>query len=310
LAKTITQSDGTIVPLIEFVELRLGNLCNLRCVTCNPLSSSQWRSDYLKLAEKFDFLKDKFQMLDKARFTSWPTGFADSNVFELDWPESEIFWEELGKLSENLKVIYINGGEPTLIKKHWNFLEYLIQRHLSKNIELNYSINVTNLPEYADEIWKYFKKVRVSCSIDALEERNNYIRFPSNWQTILNNFTALKQSSVEVSITQTISVLNYDSLDKFVDYFKGHHVHYNFLTDPVYYSPAVIPQFYRNKLHERYKTSLPQYLYSQLVKAFGDKEHDLGNMKRMLEVTATLDQIRNTSFSNTFPELAQALESR
>lgn len=300
LAKSITKDDGSIIPRIEFVELRLGNTCNLRCITCNPLSSSQWRSDYLKLSEKFSFLRDRYQLLDKNRFKD--------NVFELDWPESPLFWEELEKLSSYLKVIYINGGEPTLIKRHWDFLETLIDQRLAQNIELNYSINLTNVPEKAFGLWSKFKKVRISCSIDALGLKNNYIRYPCEWETVLDNFQKLKQSKVEVSITQTISVFNYDSLDEFAKFFNEHYIHYNFVNDPAYYNPAVMPKHYRDNLHHRYQNSLPRYLFSQLIKAFGSKEQDLDNATRMLEITKHLDQIRQTNFDQIFPELSKAFK--
>ena len=308
LARTITQEDGSITPRFEFVELRLGNICNLRCVTCNPLSSSQWRSDYLKLAEKFDFLKDKYQMMDKGRFTTWPIGYADSNVFELDWPESDIFWNDLEQLSSDLKVIYINGGEPTLIKKHWEFLRSLVISDRAKNIELNYSINMTNVPEYAYGLWASFKKVRISCSIDAVGEKNTYIRYPTKWDDVQENYKKLRESKVEVSITQTISALNYDSLDEFAEFFKGSYIHYNFVTDPAYYSPAIIPQEYRDELHKRYEATLPGYLQVQLVKAFGGVKTDETNQVTMLQVTKQLDTIRNTKFSETFPALWNILK--
>lgn len=309
LARTTTQADGSITPHIEFVELRLGNICNLRCVTCNPLSSSQWRSDYLKLAEKFDFLKDKYQLMDKGRFTTWPIGYADSNVFELDWPESAVFWDDLITLSKDLKVIYINGGEPTLIKKHWEYLADLVKRDLASNIELNYSINMTTLPSYAFTLWKHFKKVRVSCSIDAVGNKNTYIRYPTNWDTVNENFKKLHASTVEVSITQTVSALNYDSLDEFAEFFKGAYIHYNFVTDPVYYSPDIIPQEYRAALLKRYESTLPGYLQVQLVKAYGGSPSNNENLQTFKAVTAELDAIRDTSFAATFPELFKAINA-
>ena len=310
LARSITQEDGSITPRIEFVELRLGNICNLRCVTCNPLSSSQWRSDYLKLAEKFDFLRDKYQMMDKGRFTTWPIGYADSNVFELDWPESEIFWDDLSELSRDLKVIYINGGEPTLIKKHWEFLHNLVAQDLAKNIELNYSINMTNIPTFAPALWAAFKKVRVSCSIDAVGEKNTYIRYPTNWDDVVANYAKLRDSKVEVSITQTISALNYDSLDEFAEFFKGSYIHYNFVNDPAYYSPAVIPKEYRDELHKRYAATLPGYLQTQLVKEFGGRQTDETNLSTLKQVTKQLDEIRKTNFNETFSELSKVINAK
>ena len=45
-----------------------------------------------------------------------------------------------------MEVLYINGGEPTLIKAHWNYLRRLVESGRSKNIVLWYNINMTNLP--------------------------------------------------------------------------------------------------------------------------------------------------------------------
>jgi len=305
-ARSMTNQTGEIDAQLEFVELRLGNTCNLRCVTCNPLSSSQWRKDYLQLSEKFDFLRDRYQMMDKDRFVTWPTGFTDSNVFEMDWPESQQFWDDLLSRSDKLKVIYINGGEPTLIKKHWEFLNKLQSSGLAKNIELNYSINGTNLPLFAIDTWKKFKKVRMSVSVDALNEQNAYIRYPCDWESLVKNIAKIKTSgSVEISITQTISAFNYDSLDKFYKYFSesGIYIHYNFVCDPAYYSPKIIPTGYRMKLHERYEKTLPSHLLSQLKAMYNDAAWDLKNLKKFKEVTVELDKIRGTNFEDTFPEL-------
>jgi hypothetical protein len=40
-----------------------------------------------------------------------------------------------------LKLLFINGGEPTLIKQHWAYLEKLIKAGLAENIEIKYNIN-------------------------------------------------------------------------------------------------------------------------------------------------------------------------
>ena len=47
-----TSEDGTIdtekVPL-EYLDLRLGNLCNLKCRICSPSESSLWIDDFAEL---------------------------------------------------------------------------------------------------------------------------------------------------------------------------------------------------------------------------------------------------------------------
>ena len=47
VAREVTDSTGYMKDVqLEFVELRLGNTCNVACRTCNPASSSKWRNDY------------------------------------------------------------------------------------------------------------------------------------------------------------------------------------------------------------------------------------------------------------------------
>jgi hypothetical protein len=126
----------------------------------------------------------------------------------------------------------------------------------------------------------------------------------------VENYLNLKASGVEVSITQTISALNYDSLDEFSKFFHEGYIHYNFVTDPAYYSPAILPKEYRDELHKRYEATLPAYLQVQLVKAFGDVQTDETNAEIFKNITNQLDLIRKTHFKETFPELAQKLDAQ
>ena len=48
-AKENTNADGSIdkekFP-ISFLDIRFGNLCNLKCAMCSPTDSNQWYDDY------------------------------------------------------------------------------------------------------------------------------------------------------------------------------------------------------------------------------------------------------------------------
>jgi hypothetical protein len=108
MARAITSDDGTIPVNFKFLELRLGNLCNLRCRTCNPVSSTQWNLQYQSLKKELTFITNYDRKINSS------------------WTESEEFWEDLLNHSEDLQLIYINGGEPTLVEKHWKYLESVI----------------------------------------------------------------------------------------------------------------------------------------------------------------------------------------
>ena len=58
---------------------------------------------------------------------------------------------------------------------------------------------MTNLPEEAIPLWKEFKEARVCPSIDDLEHRNKYIRFPTEWSTVENNLNTIMNNGPHVS---------------------------------------------------------------------------------------------------------------
>jgi organic radical activating enzyme len=215
-----TQDDGSISLDFEFIELRLGNVCNLRCRTCNPASSTKWIRDHKMLENKLSFV------------TKY------GNVERGTWYESDTFWEDLLNNSKNVKRIYINGGEPTLIKKHFSYLERLIETGLNKNIELWYNLNLTNVDDELLEYWKQFKKCTISASIDDLGERNEYIRTNSVWHTTLENLRKLKNESwIELSVVQTVSLYNIEHVDEFYEFMVHQEkipVHINWVYDPVF----------------------------------------------------------------------------
>nr|MBC8407758.1 twitch domain-containing radical SAM protein [Paracoccaceae bacterium] len=111
VAREDTDSTGYMKDVqLEFVELRLGNTCNVACRTCNPASSSKWRNDYDKLQNSTTFQLTDYNTMEGFR-----------------WPEREGFWEDLLQHCDHVKTFYINGGEPMLIKEHFAFLERLVE---------------------------------------------------------------------------------------------------------------------------------------------------------------------------------------
>lgn len=225
-AKSITEDSGKLTNVgFKFIELRLGNVCNVKCRTCNPASSTSWKTEYDELQKDLPFVTKYDWTIDSS------------------WIESDTFWDDLLQHSQELELIYINGGEPTLVEKHWGFLQRLIDIGVSKNIKLWYSINMTKLPEKLLEIWKQFKAVDVSCSIDDLYERNEYIRTGTKWETVMQHLDELHRNTwINTSVCQTVSIYNINTLPEFHAFMKkrGLHVHMNFCTDPKFLAVNVL----------------------------------------------------------------------
>lgn len=284
VARSATDEHGVINDIqFDFVELRLGNVCNVACRTCNPISSSRWRNDYDQLQE-----------------LPFVTKYDTKNGFR--WPEEESFWEDLLQHCDNVKVFYINGGEPTLIKQHFKFLDRLAEMGRT-DVKLWYNINLTNLDESIIDTWRKFDNVKISCSIDDLGDRNHYIRYPTEWDTVLKNFLRLKEEKFELDVTQTVSFMNYANLDKFYRFFHVQHrvwVHHNYVYDPSYLSPAVLPYEMRAELHERFTSSFPEYKLTEFKNMFGATDNP--EWYKAVEYTRKLDEIRGQNITDYLPE--------
>ena len=285
------KEDGTIEDMdFQFVELRLGNICNLKCRTCNPVSSSKWKKEYSKLQQELDFVTDY------------------SNIEDGVWFEMDSFWGELLGNSKNLKRIYVNGGEPTLVEKHFAFLYNLIETDRAKDIDLWYNINVTNLPTNLLTMWRSFKSIAVTASIDDLRDRNEYIRSGSEWDINLLNLSILRSTDwIDLSICQTLSAYNIFYVDKFYEYFgeTGDKIHHNWCYDPEYLSPWHLPDDVKEEIISRCQ-NMPEYMRNNITQTLS-KPRDENKFKQFISYNRKLDLMRKTKFSDTFPELAAAI---
>ena len=278
VARGATDDTGYMKDVqLDFVELRLGNTCNVACRTCNPASSSKWRNDYDKLQNATTFQLTDYNTMEGFR-----------------WPERDGFWEDLLQHCDTVKTFYINGGEPMLIKEHFAFLERLVE--LGKtDIKLWYNINMTLMNEKVIALWRKFDHVKISCSIDDLGIRNEYIRHPTNWDTVMKNFLRLKEEDFEVDITQTVSFMNYSSLGDFYNFFykeHGTYVYHNFVYDPIILSPSVLPKEMRDNIHKTFENVFEDWRFEQLLNMFSNETNEK-NWKDAMEYTNKLDKIRD-----------------
>jgi sulfatase maturation enzyme AslB (radical SAM superfamily) len=146
-----------------WLDLDWSNFCNLKCFMCEPTRSST-------LA------------LEQGVFTE-TKGVKKAHRLDV---------EEIYNLtSKHLRKIDLQGGEPSLMEEYHKYLGWLIERGYSKNIELQFTTNLTNIPKRWTEYLSHFRKVSVILSMDAYGKVNSYIRFPSNWDKINENFKSL-----------------------------------------------------------------------------------------------------------------------
>jgi len=277
-----TDINGVIGPNLKFIELRLGNLCNVKCRTCNPASSTQWISEYSKLQNEFKFVTHYDEKIDTS------------------WTQSDAFWNDLLDNSKSVELIYINGGEPTLVEKHWTYLERLIERGLHKQVKLWYSINMTNIPDKLLDIWKQFKEVEIHASIDDIGERNSYLRKGTDWIVVEQNIKKLLDNRwITSSVTQTVSWMNIYYVQEFRDYFDrlGIQVQHNLVYDPKFYSTSILPLQLKEKLADKLVNF--GHLLDHVASDINIEQFNQG-----VEFNTRLDTYRKEKFDQIFPEWA------
>ncbi|MFP5492724.1 MAG: twitch domain-containing radical SAM protein [Bacteriovoracia bacterium] len=295
--KKITHADGGTDTPLKFLELRLGNRCNLKCITCNPMSSSFWEEDAAVLKNKFGL--------------DLPHDYLGCSSSMFNWPEQEQFWQQFEAHKETIDRIYVNGGEPTLNMKHQDFLKKLIATGRSKEIELLYNINVTNIPDELIAMWGQFKKTIIHASIDDIEDRNDYIRFPSKWQKVEKNFLKLIECGFEIEILQTISCFNFFYLEDFSRWLQelapNIRITYNYVTSPSHFSPMIIPPSERKKALMQL-TGMPRHNVQDALRKYFNDEYLVEDKARFFKIVDATDQLRNTSYKKTFPKLYESLQ--
>lgn len=330
-----TEEDGTVPEKLVYLDLRLGHTCNLKCVMCSPHDSSQWVGDHKKMYPLFQAKELKEQM-------SW-----DRKEFNNKWHENPDFWKEMYAQIPNLKQVYFAGGEPLLIKEHKLFLEEIIRQGYADKILVRYNTNGLLINDEIIELWKKFKKVKVGFSIDAVGDRNYYIRYPSDWDTIERNLHKLDNTpdNIQVSIATAIQILNIKHLADFAKWkitqnFKkvnlentvggiqagGGIVNMHLLYIPTFLSIRLLPAEDKAAvrrsfaelatwLHENYRQDedfWKQNPYGwkrwQAVLDFMDAEDHTSQLPAFKEYIESLDIVRKTEFSVVFPELKHLIK--
>lgn len=324
-----TQVDGKIPDVIQYLDLRLGHTCNLKCVMCTPHDSSRWVQDYekvIKISKSTIVLKE----------IHW-----DKSTFNNTWYERPELWEEIFDQIPNIKQLYFAGGEPLMIKEHTRFLEEIINRGFAHNIVLRYNSNGTLVDDYMIELWSKFKEVRYAFSIDAIGDRNHYIRYPAEWDVIVNTLHRLDNTTdnIKIGIACAVQIFNVQSIIDFakwkvqqkfkkINQFKidkfisgGGLLNMHMLYIPTFLSARILPKEMKVKLRNDLM-DFKQWLWNnytqddsfwhenpngwkrwESILNFVEAEDHSHLIPDFLEYVDNLDSIRNTNYKEIFPEL-------
>ena len=334
--------DRSKYPIVHY-ELRLGNHCNLKCRMCGPTDSDSWYSDTVKVwgVNIFKDSHGQVELIKKDR------DLYETKNKDYDWINSNHFWNQIQKNIPNIKFLHITGGEPLLIKKHYEFLSMIVKKGYAKNITIDYNSNLTFLPDKALELWSYFKKIQIAVSIDGYGKVNDYIRYPSQFKKIEKNLEKLDQSSnnnYSLQIAGTVQVYNIFYLTDFIEWkLKKHFHHVNSINkgysilnlhplfNPSFLNVKILPKKSKDQIKEKFLNFLISLKDITAKEGYSQKDslkiqnlakkmlHSYLNymyaedwshiIPKFIKYTKSLDQIRKQKMELALPELYDSLKS-
>jgi MoaA/NifB/PqqE/SkfB family radical SAM enzyme len=223
------------------IEIKLNNLCNLKCRMCNPLDSTNWKD----WKEVVPFYKKENNYLVPVieNLVTTPGKY----IGEFD--DSDNWWTSFEKLLPHFKRVEFAGGEPLMDPQHYKILDML--KPYGKGIEIKYATNGTTLGisrgRTIHDYWPHFRSVAVNISIDGIHDVYNYIRGNGNFNEVERNIKEIRKipnvSRVVGAFTaQAGNILQAaDCIDYFINelqiVFYSHRVSY-----PNCLSAQVLPQ--------------------------------------------------------------------
>jgi MoaA/NifB/PqqE/SkfB family radical SAM enzyme len=313
-----TGEDGSLPVDIPYFDLRLGNMCQLKCIMCSPHDSSSWIKEW-----KLQY--PKYKTIELQQDQQW------NSDFDYTWYKKGSFLHDMRSQAYNISELYFAGGEPLLIPEHYKILEFMVETGAATNCILRYNSNGLELSEKLFELWKHFKQVKFNFSVDAVGAKNDYIRYPSKWADVVANLERLDDTpdNIVVNIACAVQILNVLTISELVHWkesknFKkinlppygaglvGTHLVYL----PSYLNVRVLPLHLKNRVAKQVeyfcsrKTNDPEFMtnpygvkrWQGLVQYMmsEDWSHKLPTLLDYLTVT---DQRRGTDFRTIFPEL-------
>lgn len=208
IALQTTAADGSIdvtANPIKYMDLRFGNLCNLKCRMCGPTDSNQWYDDTVALwGDSYNDSGQRIKLIKNSKNKYQP------EIDFYNWHENPRFWEDMENYIPEIERLYIVGGEPLLINRHYEFLQKCVDSNRAKNIVVEYNANITNIPERAWNIWKHFQRIQIGMSVDGVGPINDYIRNPSKWKKIEENIRKLDNAEGNFKIWWAATIQAYN----------------------------------------------------------------------------------------------------
>ena len=334
-AASITTEDGTMEvdkQEINFVDIRYGNFCNLKCRMCGPTDSHQWYDDFVQLYNQTGYkdTHERIQLVKNAK-GRWHTD-------QYDWfQNNNMYWHNFEKYATKAHKLYIVGGEPLIIDEHTESLERIVASGRAPDMRLEYNTNLTMVPDKLIALWEHFKEVRIGVSIDGIDDVFNYQRTPANFDSVYKNMLKLDANpriNLKGWFAYTVTPFNLFHFPEFMRWkltisgltkfnpvadtrpIVSHHMCHS----PKYYNVKVLPLELKQQVVAHYQTYIDWVNTSDLTdhvkrdfakilngvaKFMMSEDYSEKYLNEFIQHTVKLDSIRGQNILDIVPEFKE-----
>lgn len=218
------QPDGSAEFVQLYIDYRLSNKCNFKCITCGPQLSSSHAIEIIKMNKDVKDFQPQSAYIEVSNFT-----------------------EQFKTFSKDIQEIYFAGGEPLIMDHHYEILNLFIESQ--QPVTVSYNTNLSELNYKGIDVLDLWGKingpVRIGASIDGFGVAGETIRsgldskvFKANLQKVSNG-----PDNVKLGFNITFGITNYEEivdttrqLLKLMPTDKGFHIIFNPIIGPDYFA--------------------------------------------------------------------------
>ncbi len=303
LKHNLIDGDWTTDPKsLQSLDLKLGNICNLKCRICGSWSSSQFAGEEISFLPRTEQKSSyAYKML---RAGAWPK-------------ENNHFWQQIDLVLTDIRYIEFTGGEPFMIDQHFDMLQGIVDRGIASQVEIHYNTNGTLFPDRGVDIWKHFKTVEIAFSIDDIGARFEYQRSNASWDTVkenINRFRIMREgmSNLQLQCCTTVNVFNVRYLNEVASWIALQDfdfVYWNMMHDAWYFSISRLPADAKQEIASHLSMCDAPEIYRpdfERIINFMNNGESMDGEETQSQIRL-LDHRRNQDLTRNHPELAHLL---
>lgn len=286
------KTDGSTDLMPQDWQIDLGNHCNSACVFCDPRSSSRLATEFKQIG-----------LIDQLPPDNWSNN-----------PESmERFLDSL-RASPHIRYIHFIGGETLITPAFKQILTALIDTNLNQSVTIGFTTNLTVWNEEILDLLKQFDKINLGASVECFHETNDYARWPSKIaqvESVLSQWLEIAQHcSWYVQLRVTPTLLTIGHLISVYEYALKHGLAVescNFLENPSYLRPSVLPPEYRTAIIEKLEQWIKNYDTSETA-VINTRNPDFAKVQVLQDAASYVSYLKGQQDeSHRLPDLVRYL---